>query len=264
METLDLMQEWMVRFSKSPFAAKYLLRGSYLLHQWYPEYREPEDLDFVATFAFDPVQAFEDIQRISTDNSLGPPLFRVGKENVIPLYDYEEFPGIRVYVGTRDGVSYGVQVDIAFENTGVNTDVLEVKGRDETAGRWIATYSRSASLAAKLIWISRDSMDGTPDSVDMDDATFLIQNSSITLDDLRQNLKNMLAAIQFDKRHMGFLKKYLETRLDQKEFQRLWRNQMGQFSTNPKEVAQRLRVLNQYWHLIKLVHETYGPELLDF
>ncbi len=169
------------RIARSRFADNYILRGSSVIKHWLPEIaREPQDLDFVSTYPHDPDRCTNEIFEACNSSDPGPTMFQLTEQNILPMWEYDLFPGIRFHVPVAlDNRHPTVQLDVAFDNVpALPTEVIELSLSGESPVRARA-WTREACLASKLCWLANDCKTGTPDTNDVGDAILLARHGDI-------------------------------------------------------------------------------------
>jgi uncharacterized protein (TIGR02996 family) len=185
------------RLRRSKYARNYILRGSSVLKHWLPNAREPNDLDLVAVYPHDPARCTEEIFSVCKDTSLGSDVWPIEEQNMLPMWEYELFPGIRFHVPWKRGTySETVQLDVAFDDQPpLPTEMIDWHPIPGQPVLKVQAWTREACLASKLCWIANDSAQSAPDENDLGDAILLAQHGSINAG-LLQNLIRAILAVQ--------------------------------------------------------------------
>jgi uncharacterized protein (TIGR02996 family) len=171
-----LRHELLRRISRSRLADNYILRGSSVLKHWFPNAREPNDLDLVSVYPHDPNRCTNEILSICHDRSLGEFIFPVREQNILPMWEYDMFPGIRFHVPSGWGnFTPTIQLDVAFDNRPeLPTEFIDLTNDDGLPPVRIRAWTREACLASKICWITNDLLEPSyPELDDISDALLL-------------------------------------------------------------------------------------------
>ncbi|QEL14964.1 nucleotidyl transferase AbiEii/AbiGii toxin family protein [Limnoglobus roseus] len=191
-----LRHELLDRISRSRLAGNYILRGSTVLKHWFPdEAREPNDLDLISVYPHDPDRCVGEILHIGNDPSLGDNVFPVTRTNMLPMWEYDMFPGVRFHVPSSENYRTStVQLDVAFDNDPeLPTEEIELVGVEGRPPVRIRAWTREACLASKLCWIANDFADNEGvDEDDLLDAILLAKRGEIQADLLQICVQDIL------------------------------------------------------------------------
>jgi uncharacterized protein (TIGR02996 family) len=196
-----LRRNLLERIFRSQYRHNYILRGSVVLQHWFgTTARVPNDIDLVAKYPHDPERCTREIFEICQDRSLGPNLFPITDRNVLPMWEYDIFPGIRFHVPCAQRLSTTVQLDVAFDNVPkLPNERLELKPIPDQPGVFVQAWTRESCLASKLCWIANDSADGTAAAIDdIADALLLLERGEINSEILRQLIPAILSEQKHD------------------------------------------------------------------
>jgi hypothetical protein len=190
------------RFALSRYASSYILRGSTVLRHWYgAQAREPQDLDLVAKYPHDPERTIAEVLEICHDAGLDRQVFPVQRNNMLPMWEYDEFPGVRFHVPpARDGRVPTVQLDIAYDyQEEMPREVIRLHGPPGHEPITIRAWTREACLASKVCWIASDlTQHGLADRNDVADALLLTRDASLSGELVSRGVATLLQATQRD------------------------------------------------------------------
>jgi uncharacterized protein (TIGR02996 family) len=190
------------RFAQSEHAANYILRGSTVLRHWYgAEAREPQDLDLVAKYGHDPERTIAEVLAICHDASLPGPTFPVQRGNMLPMWEYDVFPGVRFHVPPAPNWRVPtVQLDIAYDyQEEMPREVIRLEGPPGHEPIPIRARTREACLASKVCWIASDlTQHGQVDRNDVADALLLTRDASLSGELVSRGVATLLQATERD------------------------------------------------------------------
>lgn len=192
-----LRHELLSRVARSSVNRNYVLRGSTVLKHWFgAAAREPQDLDLVALYPHDPERCIAEVLHIGNDPNLRGPTFPVTRANMLPMWEYDLFPGIRFHMpSSAEWVRQipSVQLDVAFDNDPeLPAEEIELQGPEGLFPVRLRAWTREACLASKLCWIANDLADSTPDEDDLFDALLLAKSGTIDADLLQICVQDIL------------------------------------------------------------------------
>ena len=112
-----LFEGVLLRLARSPEVGDFVLRGGLLMRHWFrPVPRVAEDLDLVATFAFDIGEAVHRFLPLLAGEAFADGvIFDTGRTRFEGIWQDTEAPGVRVFAtGVVGGVEDDFNVDITF------------------------------------------------------------------------------------------------------------------------------------------------------
>jgi hypothetical protein len=112
-----LLEGVLLRLARLPDADQFILRGGMLMRHWFrPLARSANDLDLVATFAFDVEETARRFVPLLADRGVDDGVvFDADRYRVDGIWLNTDFPGVRMFgCGEVDGVEDEFSVDITF------------------------------------------------------------------------------------------------------------------------------------------------------